>query len=88
MKPQAFTEARLFLQARISGLAARARRLARIDYDSVGIRPRDLPYAPSPAHFKAANARLASIDRQVARRLATVEREWRRVPFQIGRAHV
>jgi hypothetical protein len=82
MKPQASTEARVFLQARVAGLAARARRLARIDYESVGIRPRDLPYAPSPAHFKAANDRLASIDRQVARRLATVEREWRRAPFQ------
>ena len=82
MRPHALTEARMFLRARILGLAARARRLARIDYNSVGIRPQDLPYAPSPAHFQAANDRLASIDKQVAARLATVEREWRRAPYQ------
>ncbi|HTZ68285.1 MAG TPA: hypothetical protein VMB83_12645, partial [Roseiarcus sp.] len=75
MKPDAFTEARTFLRARIIGLAARARRLARINYDSVGIRPQDLPYAPSPAHFQAANDRLAAIDKQAAKRLVTVERE-------------
>jgi hypothetical protein len=82
MKPHALTEARTFLRARIIGLAARARRLARIDYDSVGIRPQDLPYAPSPAHFQAANDRLAAIDKEVTKRLATVEREWRRAPVQ------
>jgi hypothetical protein len=82
MKPHAFIEARTFLRARIIGLTARARRLARIDYDSVGIRPRDLPYAPSPAHFQAANDRLAAIDKQVAKRLATVEHEWRHASHQ------
>ena len=82
MKPHAFTEARTFLRARIIGLRARARRLARIDYNSIGIRPQDLPYAPSPAHFHAANHRLATIDKQVAKRLATVEDEWRRAPHQ------
>jgi hypothetical protein len=65
-------EARDFLRVRIIGLAARARRLARIDYDSVGIRPQDLPFAPSPKHFRAANERLAAIDAEVARRLATL----------------
>jgi len=63
-------------------LAARARRLAAIDFASVGIRPQDLPYAPSPAHFQAANARLASIDRQIARRLAIVERTWTHAPLR------
>ena len=82
MKPHAFTEARTFLRARIIGLTARARRLARIDYESVGIRPQDLPYAPSPAHFQAANDRLAAIDKQVAKRLATVEHEWRHASHQ------
>jgi hypothetical protein len=82
MKPHSVTEARTFLRARIIGLAARARRLARIDYASVGIRPQDLPYAPSPAHFQAANDRLASIDREIARRLETVEREWTHAGFQ------
>jgi hypothetical protein len=65
-----------FLRARIIGLSARARRLARIDYASVGVRPQDLPYAPTPAHFNAANARLASIDREIVRRLRTVQRIW------------
>ena len=69
MERRSFMEARAFLRARIVGLAARARRLARIDYDSVGIRPQDLPYAPSPEHFKAANERLAAIDTDIARRL-------------------
>src|SRR5580698_5777594 len=76
MKPHGFTEARTFLRARIIGLTARARRLSRIDYDSVGIRPQDLPFAPSPDHFKAANDRLASIDQEIARRVQTVQREW------------
>ena len=82
MKPHADLEARTFLRARIIGLAARARRLARIDYNSVGIRPQDLPYAPSPAHFKAANDRLASIDKDVAQRLKSVEKDWTHVGLQ------
>ena len=78
MTTRSAMEAREFLRARIVGLAARARRLARIDYESVGIRPQDLPYAPSPAHFKAANERLAAIDSEVARRLAACSgRAWR-----------
>jgi len=64
-----------FLRARIIGLTARARRLARIDYASVGIRPQDLPYVPSPAHFNAANARLATIDRDIVCRLRQVHRD-------------
>jgi hypothetical protein len=67
---------RQFLRTRIIGLVGRARRLSRIDYASVGIRPQDLPYVPSPAHFDAANARLATIDREIVRRLRTVRREW------------
>jgi hypothetical protein len=75
MRALAGTATRDFLRARVLGLAARARRLARIDYDSAGIRPQDLPYVPSPKHFKAANDRLAAIDREIARRLAIVLRE-------------
>jgi hypothetical protein len=82
MEAQAVMDVRAFLRARILGLAARARRLARIDYDSVGIRPQDLPYVPSPEHFKAANERLASIDREISRRLRVVEREWTHLPPQ------
>ncbi|HLY04610.1 MAG TPA: hypothetical protein VKR31_02575 [Rhizomicrobium sp.] len=69
---------RSFLRDRVFGLAARARRLARIDYNSVGIRPQDLPYVPSPQHFAAANKRLASIDREIARRLKVVVNAWSR----------
>jgi hypothetical protein len=76
MKPQSVSGTRAFLHARISGLVARARRLARIDYDSVGIRPQDLPFAPSPEHFRAANERLAQIDRDVAHRLHRLESAW------------
>ena len=75
-------QVRAFLRTRVISLAARSRRLARIDYASTGIRPQDLPYAPSPAHFHAANSRLAAIDRQIARRLETVEREWTHTPPQ------
>jgi hypothetical protein len=59
-----------FLEAKVRSLLARARRLSRLTPASVGIRPQDVPYAPSPGHFAAANARLAEIDRDVSRRLA------------------
>jgi hypothetical protein len=75
-------EAREFLRVKIISLAARARRLARIDRQSVGIRPQDLPYAPSPDHFSAANDRLAQIDREVVRRLQTLRSNWQDVPVQ------
>ena len=74
--------ARIFLRGKIRALTARARRLARIDRESVGIRPQDIPYAPSPDHFRAANQRLSSIDRQVTRRLAYVEGMWRSAPLE------
>jgi hypothetical protein len=82
MTTRSVIEAREFLRVRIVGLAARARRLARIDYDSVGIRPQDLPYAPSPAHFLAANERLAAIDADVARRLEMLRQNWGRAELQ------
>ena len=75
-------EARLFLHTKILALAARARRLARVDYASVGIRPQDLPHAPSPEHFRAANRRLAKIDRQVQRRLEQVKQIWNTAPLE------
>lgn len=74
-------ETRIFLHTKILGLAARARRLARLDYASVGIRPQDLPYTPSPAHFRAANQRLAKIDRQIQQRLEQVENTWSTAPI-------
>jgi hypothetical protein len=67
---------RKFLRTKIQALAARARRLAHIDGEGVGIRPQDRPYAPSAAHFRAANQRLATIDKQISRRLGHLEQIW------------
>lgn len=69
-------ETREFLRTKILALASRARRLARIDYAAVGIRPQDLPYAPSPRHFRAANQRLNKIDREIQRRLTHLQTSW------------
>ena len=69
-------ETRAFLRTKILALAARSHRLARIDYSSVGIRPQDLPYAPSPAHLQAANQRLSQIDRQIRQRLQYLQDSW------------
>lgn len=73
-------EIRKFLKVKILSLSARARRLASIDYKSVGIRPGDRPYAPSPAHLQAANQHLARIDREVAKRLDHVQTTWANAP--------
>lgn len=73
--------ARTFLRTKILALAARARRLARIDHGSVGIRPQDVPYAPSPAHFAAANERLGVIDRQIERPLRKLQQSWKQSPL-------
>jgi hypothetical protein len=67
---------RSFIGARVAGLRARLGRLSRIDLRSVGIRPQDLPYAPSAAHFAAANQRLLQIQRSVERRFTTLGRNW------------
>jgi hypothetical protein len=72
---------RQFLQAKIMGLAARTRRLARIDHANVGIRPVDIPYAPSAAHFHAANLRLAKIDEQIQRRFQQLVGAWSSEPL-------
>ena len=73
--------ARDFLRAKIAMLAARLRRLRQVDYASVGIRPQDLPYVPSPAHFRAANERLADIDLQLRRRFEALSANWRTAPL-------
>src|ERR1700731_3706452 len=67
-------DTRRFLETKARALAARARRLSRLTPDSVGIRPQDRPYAPSVAHFEAANRRLAAIDRSVKQRLEHLKR--------------
>jgi hypothetical protein len=68
---------RAFLETKVRTLRARARRLGRLDHNSVGIRPQDLPYVPSAGHFAAANRRLAEIDREVARGLDRLSDEAR-----------
>ena len=64
---------RRFLAVKARGLKSRARRLVRLTPTSVGYRAEDLPFAPSPAHFRAANRRLAAIDRMVRRRVAELD---------------
>lgn len=73
---------RKFLHTKILALAARARRLRHIDGEGVGIRPQDRPYAPSAAHFRAANQRLTAIDKQIAKRLSHLEQNWQVKPKQ------
>lgn len=75
-------ESRSFLQAKIKDLAARSSRLTHIDHASVGIRPQDMPFAPSGAHFSAANKRLARIDREVRRRLESLLGAGAQAPHQ------
>lgn len=58
-----------FLRAKVRNITFRAGRLSRLTPRDVGIRPQDVPYAPSAAHFEAANARLREIDTDVRRAL-------------------
>lgn len=63
-----------FLNAKGRGLASRARRLVSLTPRSVGLRLQDRPFAPSAAHFAAANRRLRAIDRSVRERLHSLAR--------------
>ena len=65
-------DVRAFLRAKLLSLEARGGQLAKIDHRSVGIRPQDLPYTPSPRHFAAVNERLGAIDDRIADRLAAL----------------
>ena len=58
-----------FLSAKFRALDARAGRLASLTPDLIGLRPEDQRYSPSPAHFEAANTRLAAISKRIAERL-------------------
>src|SRR6266542_683359 len=69
---------REFLEAKRIALAARTVRLTRLDPRRVGLRPQDLPFAPSADHFQAANRRLAAISARVDGRLAYLNRVWPR----------
>ncbi|MBN8233018.1 hypothetical protein JYK02_36445 [Corallococcus macrosporus] len=69
-----------FLRAKVQSITFRAGRLSRLTPQDVGIRPRDVPYAPSTAHFAAANARLGEIDRDVRRALDRLNGRLRDAP--------
>ena len=62
-------DVRAFLRAKLVSLKARRGQLAKVDHRSVGIRPQDLPYTPSPRHFAAVNDRLGAIDNRIADRI-------------------
>lgn len=72
---------RRFLRAKITGLSARLSRLARVDNAFVGLRPQDMPYAPSARHFELANQRLATVERRIRERFAQLG-GWERRPPQ------
>src|SRR5262245_40786172 len=62
-----------FLDRKFQALKARAGRLLELTPRRVGLRPQDLPYAPSRSHFSAANKRLAKIGTVIASRIAHTE---------------
>jgi hypothetical protein len=59
-----------FLEVKARALIGRTHTLRQLTPRSVGLRIKDRPFAPSPAHFAAANRRLAQIDQQVRARIA------------------
>ena len=67
---------RRFLRAKLTGLSARLSRLSRIDNAFVGLRPQDMPYAPSSRHFEVANERLAKVERTIRRRFDELRIGW------------
>src|SRR5688572_1246503 len=54
-----------FLRTKLRALKSRSRRLIALTPATVGLRTADLPYAPSAAHFAAANRRLAALGRGI-----------------------
>jgi hypothetical protein len=64
------SDARRFLGLKARGLESRTRMLRRLTPSTIGLRSGDMPFAPSTAHFRSANRRLADIDRSVRVRLA------------------
>lgn len=65
---------REFVNAKIRALVARSRRLTSLSLQRVGTPARFAAFAPSPAHFAAANRRLEGIDRRIHARVAFVRR--------------
>lgn len=65
-----------FLDTKFRALKARAVRLYSLTPRRVGLRPEDIPYAPSQSHFHAANRRLTKIGQRISREIAAIERTW------------
>jgi len=65
-----------FLNAKLKTLTARAGRLSRVTPELVGLRRQDLRYAPSRAHFQAANRRLGEINVSLRRRMTFLRNNW------------
>ncbi|CAL8479523.1 hypothetical protein [Caballeronia sp. S22] len=64
-----------FVQAKINGLSARLSRLARVDNAFVGLRPQDMPYAPSRQHFQAANRLLSQAEHRIRGRFSRLREQ-------------
>ena len=67
-----------FLDTKLRALKARAVRLNRLTPRRVGLRPADLPYAPSSVHFRSANRRLGRISTVIGRQIAEIDAAGRR----------
>lgn len=67
-----------FIKDKVRTLSARARRLAELTPNAVGIRSLDRPFAPSDAHFKATNKRLGKIDNAIKKRLDFLFSNWQK----------
>jgi hypothetical protein len=65
-----------FLEGKRRGLEARAQRLAHLSPRQVGMRPQDMPYAPSPSHFVAANRRLGEIGQRCLAQVQRMNLAW------------
>lgn len=71
-----------FLGQKALALVARGRRLTSLTPERVGLRPQDMPYAPSRAHFDAANARLAKIASTIEKRTVDLKQHGAGAPPQ------
>jgi hypothetical protein len=71
------TATRQFLGTKVTALVARSGRLSQLTPSRVGLRPQDKPYAPTGAHFRAANHRLRKIRAAIDRRRGLMEQSWR-----------
>lgn len=65
-----------FLEGKRRGLVARADRLSQLTPRRVGLRPQDMPYAPSREHFFAANRRLGEISQRSVSQVKRMDAGW------------